>query len=154
MELTKPLQHYYRNEFAHCYGCGYKNEQGLNIQSYWNGDGAVCRYRPELKYSGGKKDIVYGGLIAAIVDCHSGATAAGAQAAELGLDPEKDNFPRFVTGRLAVDYIAPVPLGEELEIRSRIKEIKGRKVTVLSSLFCGDSLCAKAEAIMIQIRDQ
>jgi acyl-CoA thioesterase FadM len=37
---------------------------------------------------------------------------------------------RFVTGSLHVDYLKPTPINTTLEIRGRVKEIKGRKVVV------------------------
>ncbi len=32
---------------------------------------------------------------------------------------------RFLTASLHVDYLKPTPLGAELEIRAKLKEIKG-----------------------------
>ncbi len=153
MEFKKAIQDYYQGEFAHCYGCGYKNEEGLYIKSYWEDDVCVCRFLPDMKYSGGRKDIIYGGLIASIIDCHSAATAAAFRAMELGLDLETDNIPRFVTGRLSVDYIKPAPFEKELELRAEIKESKGRKVVVNTVLSAGGQLCARGECVMVQIRD-
>ncbi len=37
---------------------------------------------------------------------------------------------RFVTGSLHVDYLKPTPINTTLEIRGRVKEIKGRKAVV------------------------
>lgn len=149
--MEKAFQDYYPDDYAHCYGCGCNNEEGLQIKSYWDGDESVCRFMPDKKYSGGMKDILYGGLIASLIDCHGAATAAAAKAKELGILMEKGKMPRFVTGRLAVDYIAPTPVGSEIELRGRIIEIKGRKVIVAVELSSKDKLCAKGELIMIQI---
>jgi len=37
---------------------------------------------------------------------------------------------RFFTGSLHVDYRKPTPIDGPIEIRGRVKEIKGRKVIV------------------------
>ena len=39
-------------------------------------------------------------------------------------------MPRYVTGRLEVNYRKPTPLGPVLELRGRVRERKGRKVIV------------------------
>jgi acyl-CoA thioesterase FadM len=60
---------------------------------------------------------------------------------------------RFVTASLQVDFLAPVPIDGVMEIRARIEEIKGRKVTVVMTLTVNDVLCAKGKMIAVQIPD-
>ncbi len=153
MNIEKAFQDYYPDDYSHCYGCGCENKHGHKIKSYWDGDESVCRFTPDDKYSGGMKDILYGGLIASLIDCHGAATAAAGKAKELGITMEKGKMPRFVTASLKVDYIAPTPLGVELEIRGSVKEIKNRKLTVSVNLTCENKICAKGELIMIQIKE-
>ena len=43
---SKYFQDYYLDDFAHCYGCGRLNANGLQIKSYWEGQESVCRFRP------------------------------------------------------------------------------------------------------------
>lgn len=94
-------------------------------------------------------DYVYGGLIASLIDCHGTASASAASyrtpAIELGTKPNL----RFVTGSLKVDYLAPTPLGVELELRGVIIEIKERKVTVGVSVSAGGRVCAKGHVIAV-----
>lgn len=147
------FQDYYHDDYSHCYGCGRLNEQGHQIKSYWDGNETVCRYLPKDKYSGGKKDILYGGLIASLIDCHGAATAAAAKAKELGIITKKGEMPRFVTASLKVDYLAPTPVNIELELRGIIKEISGRKVTVEVNLLAEQKVCAKGELLFIQLKE-
>jgi len=58
---------------------------------------------------------------------------------------------RFVTGALHVDYLKPTPLGVPLELRGRVKEIKGRKVVITITLSVQGSLCARGEVVAIQM---
>jgi acyl-CoA thioesterase FadM len=60
---------------------------------------------------------------------------------------------RFVTGSLHVDYLQPTPLGTALELRAQVKEIKGRKVTVETTLSAVGQLCARGEVVAIQMPD-
>jgi len=66
-----------------------------------------------------------------------------------------DSLPafRFVTGSLNVSYLKPTPLGRELEIRGRVREIKGRKVFVDSTLFVDGVACARGEVVAVQMPD-
>ena len=58
---------------------------------------------------------------------------------------------RFVTGSLHVDYVRPTPIGVPLEIRGKVKEIKGRKVVVTSTLSANGEICAHGEVVAVQM---
>ena len=62
-------------------------------------------------------------------------------------------LPRFLTGTLKVEYLAPTPIDATLRLRSRIVEVKGRKVTVATELTARGTLCARGEAILIKVPD-
>ena len=111
------FQDYYADDYSHCYGCGRLNEKGHQIKSFWDGDESVCRIVPEKHYSGGMKNILYGGLIASLIDCHGAGTAAAAKAQELKIEMTLGAMPRFVTASLKVDYLAPTPMDTEVELR-------------------------------------
>jgi uncharacterized protein (TIGR00369 family) len=140
------FQDQYSEDYAHCYGCGRNNPHGLHFKSYWDGDETVCRHTPKAHYSGGFPGFVYGGMIASLLDCHGAGTAAAAKARQSG-----QPISRFVTASLKVDYLKPTPMGVELEIRGKVVEIKGRKVTVDLRLLAQQTLCATGTVIMVQI---
>jgi len=147
------FQDYYPDDYAHCYGCGRLNENGHQIKSFWDGDEGVCRIVPKSHYSGGMKDILYGGLIASLMDCHGAGTAAAAKARELNIEMKPGAMPRFVTASLKVDYLSPTPVGKEVELRARVEEIKRRKVTVSVTLSTDGSVHARGELVMVQIKE-
>lgn len=149
-----PFQDCYPDDYSHCFGCGRLNDKGYQLKSFWEGDEGVCRIVPERHYSGGMKDILYGGLIASLMDCHGAGTAAAAKARELKIEMKPGAMPRFVTASLKVDYLSPTPVGKEVELRAKVKEIKGRKATVSVTLSTDGSLHAKGELLMIQIREE
>jgi len=140
------FQDQYPDDYAHCFGCGRNNEHGLQLKSYWDGEESVCRHTPKSYYTGGFPGFLYGGMIASLLDCHGAGTAAAAKARESG-----EPISRFVTASLKVDYLKPTPTGIELEIRGRVAEIKGRKVTVDLWLSADGTICAKGLAIMVQM---
>ncbi len=148
----KGFQDYYPDDFAICYGCGRLNEHGHQLKSYWDGDETVCRFQPET-YHTGAQNFVYGGLVASLIDCHAAGTAAAAKHRHDGKDIEIEPLARFVTASLHVDYLAPVPIDQEILMRGKIDEIKGRKVVVSIDLFSKDTLCAKGKVVAVQIPD-
>ena len=144
----KSFQDYYPDDYSHCYGCGRLNAHGLQIKSYWDGDESVCKFKPEpyhLAFPG----FVYGGLIASLIDCHATGTASAAkyraEKRALGTDP----LLRFVTASLHVDYLAPTPIDATLELRGRVKEIKGRKAIVAVSLLANGTECVRGEVVNV-----
>jgi acyl-coenzyme A thioesterase PaaI-like protein len=146
----RAFQEYYPDHLAQCYGCGRLNEHGLRIRSYWDGEESVCRFVPKPCHTA-VPGYVYGGLIASLIDCHGTGTAAAAmyRAENRAMDTEP-SF-RFVTGSLHVDYLRPVPIDATLEVRARVKEIKGRKVVMTLTLSAHGTLCARGEVLAVQM---
>lgn len=146
----KAFQDYYPAELSLCYGCGRLNEHGLQIKSYWDGEETVARFTPR-PYHIAVPGYVYGGLIASLMDCHGTGTAAAAgyraEGRELGSEPAL----RYVTASLKVDYLRPTPLGIELEVRGRVREIHGRKVIVETWLLANGELCARGEVVAVRL---
>lgn len=155
MTEQKAFQDYYSAEVAHCYGCGRLNPHGHQLQSYWDEDGetAVAHFAPE-PYHTAIPGYVYGGLIASLIDCHStGTAAAGAYRAE---GRAMDTLPalRYLTASLKVEYLKPTPIDAVLELRARVVEIKGRKAIIHSTLSAAGQVCAKGEAICVQVPEE
>jgi acyl-CoA thioesterase FadM len=50
-----------------------------------------------------------------------------------------------------VDYLRPTPIEVPLEVRATVKEIKGRKVVILSTLSARGEVCARGEVIAVQV---
>jgi acyl-coenzyme A thioesterase PaaI-like protein len=148
----KAFQDYYPDNFSQCYGCGRLNDNGLQIKSYWDGDETVCTFNPDEKYCA-IPGMVYGGLIASLIDCHSTGSAAAyairAEGRELGSEPAI----RFLTAALHVDYKSPTPMGVPLELRSTAKEVKPKKVIVTTILSANGVECAHGEVVAVRVPD-
>jgi acyl-coenzyme A thioesterase PaaI-like protein len=146
------FQDYYPDKFSQCYGCGRLNEKGLKIKSYWDGDETVCTFTPDEKYCA-IPGMVYGGLIASLIDCHSTGSAAAfatrAEGREMGSEPAI----RFLTAALHVDFKNPTPMGVPLELRSTAKEIKPKKVIVTTILSSNGVECAIGEVVAVRVPD-
>ena len=147
------FQEYYPDNMAHCYGCGRLNEHGHQIKSFWDGEESVCHFQPK-PYHIAIPGYVYGGLLASLIDCHGTGTAAAAgyRAENRAIDTEPAL--RYLTASLHVDYLKPTPLGVMLEIRGRVKEVKGRKVVVEEWIIANGVITVRGEVVAVQAPEQ
>jgi len=147
--MTKAIQDGIPNN--HCWGCGTLNPRGLQIKSYVEGEETVCRFQPSPEHMAGPTHVVNGGIIAAVIDCHTICTAIAdvyrAAGADLGSEPLR----WAVTASLKIDYLAPAPIGEPMELRARIRETKGRKRIVECTVRSGGRDCARAEVVAVEV---
>ena len=146
----KAFQDYYPDDVAHCYGCGRLNEHGHQIKSYWDGEESVATFQPEV-YHTAIPGYVYGGLIASLIDCHSTGTAAAAAYRAEGRTMDSEPALRYLTASLHVDYFKPTPIDGPLELRAQVKEVKGRKVIVSTTLSADGEVCATGEVVAVQV---
>jgi acyl-coenzyme A thioesterase PaaI-like protein len=135
----------------HCFGCGPLNPRGLRIKSYVVGDEAVCRFRPGPEHMAGPTTILNGGIIGVVFDCHCVCTAIADAYRSAGRELGAGPLIWCVTASLKVDYLAPTPIAEELELRATVRERKGRKRIVVGSLTAGGKECARAEVVAIEV---
>lgn len=146
------FQDFYPDDVAHCYGCGKLNERGHQIKTYWEGEETVTRFTPK-EYHTAIPGFVYGGLIASLIDCHGTGSAAAAMYKHENREMDTDPPLRFVTAQLNVTYLKPTPLGPELILKGKIREVKGKKVIVDVELYAEEQLCAKGEVIAVKMPD-
>jgi acyl-coenzyme A thioesterase PaaI-like protein len=147
---SQAFQDFYPEELSHCYGCGKNNPQGHQLKSHWDGDETVAHFTPAPHHMA-IPGFVYGGLIASLVDCHGTGTASAAAYRAAGREMGTAPALRFVTGSLKVDYLAPTPLGVELELRGTVVEIKEKKVVVDITVSANGKLCAKGQVIAVRM---
>jgi len=136
-----------------CFGCGKDNHDGLQIDSYWqDNDEIVCIWHSQPKYQGWK-GILNGGILASLVDCHCMGTALAAvyrsEGRELGTEPTY----HFATGTLNIRYLLPTSNDKAIELRAKVIEIKGKKVTIHCNVWSEGHKTAEAEVIAIKVYD-
>ncbi len=148
--FEKPVQDYYPEAIAICYGCGRLNPKGLHIKTHWDGEHGLCHFTPREEHTA-FPGAVYGGLIASLIDCHSIGTAIAAFYTETGRDPETDQSITCVTGRLDISYKTPTPTGAELFLNAQIKELGERKAIVVCTLSANDIERASGEVVAVRI---
>lgn len=152
----KPFQDYYPDHMAQCYGCGRLNQYGHQIKSVWDEDqpGESVAYFTPKPHHTAIPGYVYGGLLASLIDCHGTGTAAAAAYREAGRPMDSEPALRFLTGSLRVDYIRPTPMGVTLEIRGRVKEVKGRKIVIEEWILANGATTVRGEVVAVQVPEQ
>ena len=135
----------------HCWGCGTLNPRGLHVKSYPEGDGAVCRFQPAPEHMAGPTEVVNGGIIAAVIDCHSICTALADAYRAAGREVGSEPLLWSVTASLKIDYLAPTPISEPMELHARVRSVSGRKRVVECTVRSGGRECARAEVVAVEV---
>jgi acyl-coenzyme A thioesterase PaaI-like protein len=152
-QSPEAFQDRYPDDVAHCYGCGRLNSHGYQIKTRWDGDETVTLFTPR-PYHTAIPGYVYGGLIASLIDCHGTGTAAAAVVRVAPQDEgrgDSSEMPRFVTASLHVDYLRPTPLGPELEVRGRAREVGERKVVVEARVLANGQVTARGTVVAVRM---
>jgi acyl-coenzyme A thioesterase PaaI-like protein len=123
--------------FPDCVVSGRANPMGINARLYRDGDEAVCNVTLGEAFEGAPGR-AHGGIVAALVDETMGLVISMASTLAF-------------TGRLTVTYRAPTPVGVPLEVRARLVEQVGRKITIQGELKTGDQLLAQSEGLFIAV---
>ena len=137
---------------THCYGCGSVNEHGHKFKSHWDPDTQkmICRWTPQPHHKAGP-EIVYGGIIASLIDCQCGVMAPAAIYLQENRPFGDDPYPQTVTANLNIDYHAPLPLTGEIYSECWLEKSQGRKLHLACTVSHGQTLCAKGTALYIKL---
>jgi hypothetical protein len=135
-----------------CFGCGSAHPRGLHIKSHWDADGVhvVCKHTPAPEFTGWP-ELVYGGFIAMLVDCHSNWTAMAYHYRAEGREP--GTLPRIdcVTGQLNLTYRKPTPMGVELTLKAWVEGEVGRKSRIICEVWAGDVLTVTGDSVFVRV---
>ncbi len=136
-----------------CFGCGKENHDGLQIDSYWKeNDEIVCVWHSQTKYQGWK-GILNGGILASLIDCHCMGAAMAAVYKSENRNLDSEPVYRYATGTLSIRYMRPTPNNKAIELRAKVLEIKGKKVTIHCDVWVEGNKTAEANVIAIKVFD-
>ncbi|WP_336360561.1 PaaI family thioesterase [Haladaptatus sp. ZSTT2] len=132
-----------------CYGCGPANHHGFQLKSYEDGEALVATVHPDTQYNAGFAQVLYGGYIASVIDCHAMWTAMTAayraEGRPLGSQPRIV----CVTGRLDVSYLRPTPIGP-IHLRGWVEGDVGPKMRVRVELGPEGEVTATGSVLAVQ----
>lgn len=89
----------------------------------------------------------------AILHYLTGTTGTASAVAYREEKREMDSHPpfRFVTASLKVNFLKPTPMGERLELRGRVTEIKERKIIIKITVTARNGGCAEGEVVAVKM---
>jgi len=119
-----------------CFGCGPSNPKGLRIRSFVEGDQVVAEWTAE-PFHEAFPGILNGGIIGALLDCHSNWTASWALMQQSG----EDSPPCTVTAEFAVKLLRPTPTSGLIRLTAKVAELKPDRAVIHAELHAGGKIC-------------
>ena len=130
-----------------CFGCGPANEKGLRIRSFPSGEECVAEWTPQPHHEA-FPGMLNGGIIGALLDCHSNWTAAWHLMRRAGADSP----PCTVTADYAIQLKRPTPTGAPVKLRARVVESTDDRAVVEASLEAGGKVCATCRGTFVAVK--
>jgi acyl-coenzyme A thioesterase PaaI-like protein len=130
-----------------CFGCGPANTQGLRIRSLVDGDKVIAHWTPE-KHHEAFPNVLNGGIIGALLDCHCNWAAAWHLMNKASLD----HPPCTVTAEYSIKLLAPTPTNGEILLEARILESGDRSVKVEGKLIAEGKPTALCTGTFVSVK--
>ena len=145
MDSSKSLQDQFAPNLI-CFGCGPANKDGLQIKSFVEGDNVVASFQPQTHQS--FPGMMNGGIVGALLDCHSNWTAAWHLMNENGLSVP----PCCVTAKYEVTFEKPTPSELELTLTAWVVESSKRKAVIDATLSTAGEITARCRGTFVSVK--
>jgi len=130
-----------------CFGCGPANREGLQIKSYVEGDEVVAEFTPRPHHHA-FPGMLNGGIIGALLDCHSNWTAAWHLMKKTGAE----KIPCTVTADFHVKLRKPTPMGP-VRLRARVAESTDDRAVIDAELHAGGEITARCKGTFVAVKE-
>lgn len=124
-------------EHGSCLVCGAQNPKGFGLRWFWE-DGRITSRFTFTEAQQGPPGYAHGGALAAVLDEAMGAAvwASGH---------------RVVAGEIRIQYLKPVPLGQEMHVTAWVRGKEGKKVFAQGEItFPDGTVATRAEGIFVE----
>lgn len=147
MDQEKSLQEEY-SPSGICFGCGPKNEKGLRIRSFAENGDVVATWHAEPHHQA-FPGVLNGGIVGALLDCHSNWTAAYFLMKRDG----KSEPDCTVTADFHVKLLRPTPSDAEITLRARVVESSEDRATVEAELIANGKVCDTCRGTFVAVKE-
>lgn len=146
---NKSLQDQYAPHNA-CFGCGPANHKGLQIKTFVKPEEGItiAKWLPKAHHEA-FPGMLNGGIIGALLDCHSNWSAAF----HLMQANELEKPPCTVTAYFNVTLKRPTPSDDWVHLTATIDEVKDSQVLVKASLSSKDKVCATCVGKFVAVEE-
>ena len=131
-----------------CFGCGPANEKGLHVNSFPDGNEVVATWHGEPHHQAFPR-VLNGGIIGALLDCHSNWTAAYHLMQKNGLD----QAPCTVTAEFHVKLLRPTPSDTEITLKARVVDSTEDRATVEAELIANGKVCDTCRGVFVAVKE-
>ncbi len=131
-----------------CFGCGPANEKGLRIRSFEKDGEYICEWHAE-KHHEAFPGMLNGGIIGALLDCHSNWAAAHFLMKKLG----KSEPDSTVTANYAIKLLRPTPSDATIFLKARVVESTDNSATVEAELIANEKVCATCKGLFVIVKE-
>lgn len=149
--VTKCIQETYAPHNA-CFGCGPANQKGLHVRSFEKTGEAVTTLVAEWKsepHHEAFPGVLNGGIIGALLDCHSNWTAAvHLMKSSGGVTP-----PCTVTADFHVVLKRPTPTKGVIELKAWVKSSSSDRAFIEATLATGGKVCATCTGTFVAVSE-
>jgi acyl-coenzyme A thioesterase PaaI-like protein len=146
VESSEALQDRYAAKSI-CFGCGPANAEGLRIKSRVEGDLLVADFTPAPHHHA-FPGVLNGGIIGALLDCHSNWTASWHLMKEGGLDAP----PCTVTADFHVKLRRPTPMGP-VRLTAKVAESGPDRAVIEAELHAGGKVTATCRGTFVAVKE-
>lgn len=130
-----------------CFGCGPANDKGLRIKSVAVDDGVIASFTPEAHHEA-FPGVLNGGIIGALLDCHSNWAAAHHIMKQKGLDAPLCT----VTADFHVTLKRPTPM-TEVFLRATVAESSDDRAVIEATLEAGGKITATCRGTFVAVKE-
>jgi len=129
-----------RSPYQGCFACGLRNDAGLKLTFWMEGDEIVTEFTPDAHYQG-FPGVLHGGILATLLDETLSRTAS-------------IEGRWMMTGRLEVRYRRPAPMGPRLRVTARALSSRSRMVHAEGEVRLADDpsvILADARGVFLRV---
>lgn len=130
-----------------CFGCGPQNPRGLHVRSFVEGEEVVAEWTPEPHHEA-FPGVLNGGIIGALLDCHSNWAAAWHLMRRRG----EEAPPCTVTADFHVRLLRPTPSSGTIRMRAHVAESTDDRAVIEATLEGGGKLTATCRGTFVAVK--
>ncbi len=149
MDTSRSLQETYAPS-ARCFGCGPANDKGLRIRSFPTGDTldahVLCEFHPAPHHEA-FENVLNGGIIGAVLDCHMNWTTAFHLMKKRGLD----HPPVCVTAEFKIVLKRPTPM-EPVHLDAHVVSSTDDRATIEATLTANGKITSIGTGTFVAVK--
>ena len=130
-----------------CFGCGPANPKGLHVRSFPKGEGCVAEWCAECHHEA-FPGVLNGGVIGALLDCHSNWTAAHHLMSRL----KAESPPCTVTAEYNIKLLRPTPTSKPINISAKVVESTDDRAIIEAEMIADGKVTAKCRGTFVAVK--